>query len=213
MKLKCSNKPVISCKELSTPENTAVLEDPPTSTNEDQSPLLLHQHCYTKSSGAALVSDTKNLQFSTFWILQFRRAVGVPGTRVQHITHSQLSQCQWQPMIMSVSRNRIKFSVEHLFLVTLTHLGRSVHCNKRHEAQGVFQPQSHYMLINWNNLNNRWLQSTRDTYSYSLKIGIIAHISIISILGKTSATLPPLSKPPCLRKSHYIHPQPTEQIQ
>ena len=36
MKLECcNNKPVVSCKELGTPENPAVLEDPPTSTNED----------------------------------------------------------------------------------------------------------------------------------------------------------------------------------
>ena len=33
MKLECSNKPVVSCKELCTPVNSAVLEDPPTSIN------------------------------------------------------------------------------------------------------------------------------------------------------------------------------------
>ena len=51
MKLECcNNKPVVSCKELGTPENPAVLEDPPTSTNKDVINLL----CYL--SGIAIPS-------------------------------------------------------------------------------------------------------------------------------------------------------------
>ena len=41
MKLECcNNKPVVSCKELGTPENPAVLKDPPTRTIEDVINLL-----------------------------------------------------------------------------------------------------------------------------------------------------------------------------
>ena len=41
MKLDCSNnKPVIGCKELGTPKNPAVLEDPPMSTDKDMVNLL-----------------------------------------------------------------------------------------------------------------------------------------------------------------------------
>ena len=47
-------------------KNPAVLEDPPTSTDEDVMNLL----CSTKSNGAALIFDIKNIQFSTFSILQ-----------------------------------------------------------------------------------------------------------------------------------------------
>ena len=58
-------KPLISRKELSSLKNPAVLEDPP----------MVNLLCYSssitiRSSGAALVSDTKNPQFPAFWILQ-----------------------------------------------------------------------------------------------------------------------------------------------
>ena len=56
MKLECcNNKPVVSCKELGTPKNAVVLEDPPTSTNEDVIDLLSYP------SGIAMPSPTEQL--------------------------------------------------------------------------------------------------------------------------------------------------------
>ena len=69
MKLECyNNKPVVSCKKLSNPENPAVLEEPPMRTNEDVIDLLRYP------SGIAIPRPavqlwSLNLQFlpSGFW--------------------------------------------------------------------------------------------------------------------------------------------------
>ena len=90
--------------------------------------------------------------------------------------------CPARPLV----QNRVKSNVEHLLHASPTHLGRKVYCNKRHEAPGVFQPQSHYTFINWNNLNNGRLYSAVDAYSYSLKTNTIVHARPVA--GKTSAT-------------------------
>ena len=66
-----------------------------------RSPSLPLQHCYTNSSSAALVSDTRNLQFSAFWILQNSEGKSCCHSWYQnrcdqHIFHSQPFQCQLQ---------------------------------------------------------------------------------------------------------------------
>ena len=86
MKLECCNsKPVVSCKELGTPVNPAVLEDPPTSTNEDVIDLLGYPSGIAIPSSAvqlwSLIPKTCNSQSSEFCKIQKERAVGVPGTR------------------------------------------------------------------------------------------------------------------------------------
>ena len=35
---------------------------------------------------------------------------------------------------------RVEFDVEYLLLFSFIHLGRSIHCNNRHEAYSVLQP-------------------------------------------------------------------------
>lgn len=60
----------------------------------------------------------------------------------------------------------------------------------RHEPQSVLQPDSHYMLINWSNLNHKWLQLAGDTYSYP-KMGTIAHAG--PIVGVSPLLISPLS--------------------
>ena len=65
----------------------------------------------------------------------------------------------------------VKFSVEHIYLVSPTHHDKSVHCNKRHEAQGVLQPQSHYMLINQGKQSKSFYHTVQDA------VGIAQHPS------------------------------------
>ena len=201
---------MVSCKELGTPENPAVLEDSPANTSKDVINLL----CY--SSG--IVKRSPALQL---WSL-IPRAVGVSGTRAMvtntYLVASSLSASGSIEVVPdnecvptgALIQNRVQFSVEHLFLVSPTHLGRSIHCNKRHGARSVLQRQLHFTLINQNNLNNGRLQSARDAYSYSPKTGTIAHAG--PVVGKTSAIDLATTRLPRLRESHYIHPQPTELI-
>ena len=68
----------------------------------------------------------------------------------------------------------------------------------------------HYALINWSNLNNGWLQSAGDTYSYSLDTGTIAYAE--QVVDKTSTTDIATIRPPHLEEYHYIHPRTTELI-
>lgn len=65
MQFECSIKSVKSCKELSTPEHFAALEDPLVITYENMINLLCYLYYIAKSSGAALVTDIKNPPFST----------------------------------------------------------------------------------------------------------------------------------------------------
>lgn len=44
-----------------------------------------------------------------------------------------------------------------------------VHCNKRYQAQSVFQPHKHHTLINLSNPNDRGLHSARNGYRYSFE--------------------------------------------
>ena len=86
MKLECcNNKPVVSYKELSTLENPAVLEDPPTSINKDMINLLCYLSGIAIPSPAvqlwSLIPRTCNSQSSAFCRIQKERYVGVPGTR------------------------------------------------------------------------------------------------------------------------------------
>ena len=98
----CNNKPVVDCKELDNPENPAVLEDLPMSTNEYMINLFSYLSSIAIPSPAVqlLVSDTKNLQFSIFWILQnsgdSRWCSWYQSHWDQHITRRQRSQWQWQ---------------------------------------------------------------------------------------------------------------------
>ena len=87
MKLECcSNKPVVSCKNFGNPENTEVLADSPTSTNENVIDLLSFLSSITIPSLAvqlwSLIPRTCNSQPSEFCKIQKERAVSVPGTRV-----------------------------------------------------------------------------------------------------------------------------------
>ncbi|KAG0728527.1 hypothetical protein GWK47_003703 [Chionoecetes opilio] len=107
---------------------------------------------------------------------------------------------------MSVSRGehdiyRVVFGVEHLLLFSFTHLGRSIHCNKRHETQSVFHPHLNYTLINRSNLNNRRLQSAEVAYSYSSDSVTIAHAG--PVVGVTPTASLATARPPCLRVPLY----------
>ena len=69
MKLECSNnKPVIGCKAFGTPKTPAVLENPPTSTNNDMVDLLRYPYGIVIPSPAEqrwfLISGTRNSQSS-----------------------------------------------------------------------------------------------------------------------------------------------------
>ena len=86
MKLECSkDKPVVSCKGLSTPKNPAVLENPPVSANKN----VIDLHSYT--SGIAIPSPSMSLwplvprvcSYQPFGSrkTQTVRTVSVPGTR------------------------------------------------------------------------------------------------------------------------------------
>ena len=86
MKLECrNNNPVVNCKELDTPVNPAVLEDPPTHTNQDVINLLSFPTIIVIPSLTVqlwnLIPRTCNSQPSEFCKIQKDRAVGVPGTR------------------------------------------------------------------------------------------------------------------------------------
>ena len=87
MKLECcKNKSVVSCKEIGTPVNPAVLENPPTRTNEDVIKLLSYFYGIAIPRPAvqlwSFIARTCNSQSSEFCKIQKEGAVGVPGTRV-----------------------------------------------------------------------------------------------------------------------------------
>ena len=88
----CNNKPVISCKEFTIPKNPAVLEDPPTSTNEEGINLLRYPSSIAIPSPVvqlwSLIPRTCDSQPSGFFKIQ-ERNVGVPGSRAGN-------SCQWQ---------------------------------------------------------------------------------------------------------------------
>ena len=86
MKLECcNNKHVFSCKKLSTPENPAVLENPPTRTNEDVINLLSYYSDIAIPSPVvlfwSLIPRPYNSRPFVFCKIQKERAVSVPGTR------------------------------------------------------------------------------------------------------------------------------------
>ena len=70
-------------KKLGTPENPAVLDDPPTSINEDVIGLLSYPSIIAILAVQlwCLIPITCNSQPSEFGKIQQVRAVGVPGTR------------------------------------------------------------------------------------------------------------------------------------
>ena len=75
MKLEfCNNKPVISCKELGTPKNPVVLENPLKRANEDLIDLLSYPSGIFISSPAvqlwSLIPKTCNSQLSEFSNIQ-----------------------------------------------------------------------------------------------------------------------------------------------
>ena len=85
MKLECSNnKPVISCKELSTPKNPAVLKDPPMSIDKDMVNLLRYPSGIAIPNPAvqrwSLIPGTHNSQPSRSCKIQKERAVVISGT-------------------------------------------------------------------------------------------------------------------------------------
>ena len=75
---------MVSCKELGTPVNPAVLEDPPTRTNKDVIDLICYPSGIAISSPVvqlwSLIPRTCNSQPSEFYKIQ-EIAVGDPGTR------------------------------------------------------------------------------------------------------------------------------------
>ena len=142
MKLECcNNNPVISCKELGTLENPAVLEDPLTSTNED----VINFLCYASSiaipsSAVQLWSKTCNSLPSRVCKIQ-ERAVGVPGTRAMGSNTSLIASTFSVSDSIEVAHEnkcvpavaliqyRVKFGVEHL--ISPTHFCKSRHYNKK----------------------------------------------------------------------------------
>ena len=85
MSLECCNKSVVSCKELGTPVNRAVLEDLPMRTNEDVIKLLSYPSGIAIPSLAvqlwSLIPRTCSSQPSQFCKIQKERFVDVRGTR------------------------------------------------------------------------------------------------------------------------------------
>ena len=83
--LECSNdEPVISCKELGTLKNPAILEDPPMSTNKDMVDFLCYPSSIVIPSPAvyrwSLIPGTRDSQSSGSCKIQKERAVVIPGT-------------------------------------------------------------------------------------------------------------------------------------
>lgn len=106
----------------------------------------------------------KHTIFNLLDIADFRkRAVTVHGARTKGITQltancvstSSSIEVTWDNKCVprgALVSFRAEFDGVHIF--SFTHLDRSVHCNKQYEAQCVLHPYSHYILINWSNLNH-----------------------------------------------------------
>lgn len=60
----------------------------------------------------------------------------------------------------------VEFGLENLILFGFTHFSRSIHSNKRPDAQSVCQPHSHYMLFKQSNLHHRLVHLAGDAYNY-----------------------------------------------
>ena len=145
-----NNKPVISRNELGTPKNPEVLEDPPTSTDQDMIDLLRYTSCIAIPSLAvqrcSLIPGTRNSQPSGSCKIQKERAVVIPGARTMgthtyfiaspfgasdSIKVAQDNECITTGTLVQYI---VEFGVEHLLLLSFTYLGRRIHCNNRHEA-------------------------------------------------------------------------------
>lgn len=83
IKIGCINyKSVITRKELSIPENPAVLENPPATIYKNS-----HHFCIAIPCPALLLSSaTKNLQLSTFMKVENKKGVSFPGARAYSTT-------------------------------------------------------------------------------------------------------------------------------
>ena len=140
MKLEYSNKPLIGRKELGTPKNPTVLEDPPTSTDKDMVDLFFYPSGIAIPSPAVqhwyLIPGTRNSQPSGSCKFQKERAVAktcfiaTPFSVSDNIKVAQDNECITTGTLVQY---RVEFGVEHL-LVSFTHLGRSIHCNNRYEV-------------------------------------------------------------------------------
>ena len=91
MKLECSNnKPEIGRKELTTPKNSAVLEDAPTSTDKDMVDLLRYPPVIAIPSLAvhywSLIPETRNSQPSRSCKIQKERAAVIKPWGPTHIS-------------------------------------------------------------------------------------------------------------------------------
>lgn len=83
--------------------------------------------------------------------------------------------------------SRVELGIEHIFLLLLTHRGRSaLYCNKREKAQGVLRPHQHNTFIKLSNTNNWLLKSARNCYSHSHKTSTNALEWLIKVITSTT---------------------------
>ena len=135
---------MIGRKELDTPKNPAVLDDPPKSTEKDMVDVLRYPSDIAIPSPAvqrwSLIPGTRNSQPSGFCKIQKERANVISGTRTMvtntyfiassfnasdNIKVAQDNECITTGTLVQY---RVEFGLELLF--SFTHLGRNIHCNK-----------------------------------------------------------------------------------
>lgn len=149
----CNNEPAFICTGLNTLQNPAVLEDTSTSTYKDVINILSYLSGITVPHPVVmpwlLVTKTYNSQPPGFCNIHCQcywyqnhggQHTQLIANHISASSSSKVSQDNECVPRVALLLYEVEFDVEQHPLISFSHLGR------RHQAQSMLQPHSHYLL-------------------------------------------------------------------